>query len=382
MRKLRRAPGAAVRRARSRLATPAGLDRAAGVFVRDGRRPVRLFARYRDALKPGWRLYWWQTRVLLGLRSRAALPEELEEAARELIDARTLPYSLDEITKALGSLENQFPEDVVSAGNGTFELRADREAVERAVALYERTTRLVVDALRPHGFDPSGSRVLEIGTSSGATPHALAALGAEAIGVDLHIQLATPGTELALLRESLAKGRPVTLVEGDAARLEFDDGSFDLICSFSTVEHLADTPAVLRESRRVLRSGGFAYHTVHTWFGPTGGHSLCSLDFPWGHARLAGPELERYLGELRPYEAAEALAFYRTGFQQPRLTLAESEHAMREAGFEVLAWHRAATDPRYRRLVRSVLGQVREVTPAATAEDLLTDGFTAILRAA
>ena len=289
---------------------------------------------------------------------------------------------MDELTSALGSLADRYPEDVVRTGEGAFELRADREAVERTCAYYEGAARVVVEALRPHGFELAGSRVLEIGTASGTMPHALAALGADATGVDLRIQPAAPGTQLALLHELLANGRAPALVEGDAARLSFDDGSFDLVCSFSTIEHLVDTPAVLRESRRVLRPGGLAYHSVHTWFGPTGGHSLCSLDFPWGHARLGGTELERYLGELRPYEAAEALAFYETGFQQPRLTLAESERAMREAGFEILAWHRSATDPRYGRLVRRALGEVREVTPTATGEDLLTDGFTAILRAA
>jgi ubiquinone/menaquinone biosynthesis C-methylase UbiE len=368
---------------RGRLGTPPGLDQPAAVFSRDGRRPVRLFAGYRDVLKRSWRLYWWQTRVLLGLRLRTTLAPELEELARELLEARALPYPVEELTSALGSLAHRYPAEVVSTGeNGAFELRADGDAVARTCALYERNACVVVEALQPHGFELIGSRVLEIGTSTGAIPHALAALGAEATGVDLHIQRAAPGTELALLRELLANGRPVALLEGDAAQLAFDDGSFDLVCSFSTIEHLVDTPAVLRETRRVLRPGGFAYHTVHAWFGPTGGHSLCSLDFPWGHARLAGPELERYLRELRPHEAVEALAFYETGFQRPRLTLAESARAVREAGFEVLAWHRSATDSRYGRLVRRALGEVREVTPTATGEDLLTDGFTAILRAA
>ena len=42
----------------------------------------------------------------------------------------------------------------------------------------------------------------------------------------------------------------------DGKRLPFDDGSFDTVVSFETVEHTADRPAFLSELRRVLRDDG------------------------------------------------------------------------------------------------------------------------------
>lgn len=48
----------------------------------------------------------------------------------------------------------------------------------------------------------------------------------------------------------------VTFEEMDAAKLRFEDSSFDVVCSFETIEHLRDIPAYLSEITRVLKKDG------------------------------------------------------------------------------------------------------------------------------
>jgi hypothetical protein len=48
----------------------------------------------------------------------------------------------------------------------------------------------------------------------------------------------------------------------DMCRLTYEDGSFDLVLSSDTLEHVPDFDAALRESRRVLRPGGRHIFTV------------------------------------------------------------------------------------------------------------------------
>ena len=111
------------------------------------------------------------------------------------------------------------------------------------------------------------------------------------------------------MRDLLKPHDNVELLQADAGKLPFDDATFDLVYSGSALEHFVKTAEVLRETRRVTRRGGLAQHTVHFWFGPTGGHSLCSLDFPWGHARLTPTEFERYLQrDLPAYIVSVGLA--------------------------------------------------------------------------
>jgi ubiquinone/menaquinone biosynthesis C-methylase UbiE len=66
---------------------------------------------------------------------------------------------------------------------------------------------------------------------------------------------------LDLVPELLAEGRKrapenVELVEGDATKLPFEPGSFDLVTTARTLHHVARPELVLAEAVRVLRPGG------------------------------------------------------------------------------------------------------------------------------
>jgi len=91
----------------------------------------------------------------------------------------------------------------------------------------------------------AGMRVLEVGSGLGILASAVAAHGAEVVGVERS-------------REQIAAAAHapnVTYVEGDAHQLDFPDASFDLVYARYLLEHVTDPERVVREMRRVAKPG-------------------------------------------------------------------------------------------------------------------------------
>ena len=98
---------------------------------------------------------------------------------------------------------------------------------------------------------PSGDeRVLDAGTGTGALAFALAPLVREVVGVDLVPEL------LAEARRRASAFPNVRFVEGDATRLDFPAGEFDVAGSLRTLHHVARPELVVAELSRLTRPGG------------------------------------------------------------------------------------------------------------------------------
>ena len=88
-------------------------------------------------------------------------------------------------------------------------------------------------------------RLLVVGCGSGVETAVLArTLHAEGMGIDMRSAFDPKAAEI------------VTLQWGDATRLEFEDGSFDLAFSYHVLEHIPDYTRAIAEMRRVLSPGG------------------------------------------------------------------------------------------------------------------------------
>jgi len=93
-------------------------------------------------------------------------------------------------------------------------------------------------------------RVLDSGAGTGALAFALAPLVREGVAVDIVPEL------LDLGRTAAAEFPNVTFLEGDATRLPFDPGSFDLACCHRSLHHVARPELAVSELARVTSLGG------------------------------------------------------------------------------------------------------------------------------
>ncbi len=146
------------------------------------------------------------------------------------------------------------------------------------------TLRLEELALKP------GARVLDLGCGEGRHVHGLMGLA------DVHVVgLDADGPSLAKAAEGLnsapSGGGARLLIRGDAFRLPFADGAFDVVVCSEVLEHLADLTGALAEIERVLSvRGRLAISVPRAWPericwalapGP-GGYA----DQPGGHVRI------------------------------------------------------------------------------------------------
>jgi ubiquinone/menaquinone biosynthesis C-methylase UbiE len=364
-----------------------------GFLARPGARPVPLFRGYRASVKPTWASNWWPLATIRSLRLVAPLTPALAAVADAVDVARTLPFALAEVAALVVAAIDDYPEKLRLAGRddpvlGTpvVDVVPQPEAAVAAAVSYRRYAESVLAAAAAEGIRAGSARMLDVGFGSGSLSYAVAGVGGgEVIGVDPEPEHYIPGPERDRMRDLLAGERAnrVTLLRGDAQALEFPDAHFDVVFSATALEHVTDVALALRETARVLRRGGVAYHGVDPWFGPAGGHALCTLDFPWGHVRLTPDEFDGYVREWRPFEADDAAAYRRGAFQSPALTVRQFKRAAVDAGFEIVSFRRAplaVNDPHRIALDRTVLDECRRLHPTVQPADLLSRGFTVVLR--
>lgn len=125
------------------------------------------------------------------------------------------------------------------------------------------------DALNTPAFlamlpEVKGLTGLDLGCGEGTNTRNVAELGAAMTGLDI------APTFLRHARETEASDPlGISFALGDGLTLPFGDGHFDFATAFMSMMDVADQQAVLREVRRVLKSGGFfQFSILHPCFVP------------------------------------------------------------------------------------------------------------------
>jgi ubiquinone/menaquinone biosynthesis C-methylase UbiE len=116
-------------------------------------------------------------------------------------------------------------------------------------------SELLIEALDPH----STERLLDVASGSGNAALAAARRGLEVVGVDY-----VPALLERARQRAEAEGVTAEFVDGDAEKLPFDDGSFDVVSSVFGVMFAPDQERTANELVRVTRPGGRIGLVAHT----------------------------------------------------------------------------------------------------------------------
>ena len=161
------------------------------------------------------------------------------------------------------------------------------------------------ESLRAHLFARArlrdARRILEVGCGTGAVcaSTALAHPSARVTGLDI---------DLARLRFARAHGRECRYTGGDALRLPFPAGAFDLTYCHYLLLWIGDPEKALREMVRVTRPGGWVAALAEPDYGGR-------IDYPPELAAIGGMQAESLRRQGADPEIGRALAglFHNTG---------------------------------------------------------------------
>lgn len=274
---------------------------------------------------------------------------------------------------------------------GQTEIKAPaKEIMQQKMATQTKALIRIENFLQTLSLSFIDQEVLEIGSYDGSSAYAFAELGAKRVvatdmaayyinqtpgGVVSKEAIAQKNKELTQTREAYSKvispknAAKVSFVEDDICNSKVASNSLDVIVSWEVLEHITQPDEAFKQMSRILKPGGYAFHEYNPFFSVDGGHSLCTLDFPWGHARLSDEDFERYLEEFRPQEKEVALSFFKNNLN--RMTLAHLNQHITNNGLEVISIIPWYSEEDQAGLTNEMLNQCKKIHPTAEHVDLV-----------
>lgn len=269
--------------------------------------------------------------------------------------------------------------------------RPSRESLHTTIQRQMQLVASINHQLTLNSYSMKDKTILEIGAYDGATAYTLAGAGAahvKAIDIASYYIHQTPGgvvashavqeknKELSDLRGIFRNFfgskivEKVTFHEDDICTSELPSSSVVLIVSVEVLERLTDPYTTFSQMSRILKPGGVAFHKYNPFFSINGGHSACTLDMFWGHARLNDNDFNRYLDEVCPDFKRVATSFFKNNLG--RMTFSDLRQLLILIGFEVISFLPWTARKHADYVSPDILKQVTANHPTAELTDLIT----------
>ncbi len=262
-----------------------------------------------------------------------------------------------------------------------------------------RNGRIAVERILPiiniYKPDIKQCNVLEVGCHAGASSFAFAEAGAPmVVGTefsgyklkakdDKHVEsneLEEVNQSLKQLRKLVAKSfknsESVIFRDDDICNSALENEKYDVVCSWDVLEHLHDPVKALKNINRLLKPGGIALHDYNPFFSIIGGHSACTIDFPWGHVILSAADFEKFNEKFQPQWMKPALSFYFNGIN--RMTQCDFIKYTNDSGLELLSLIQYPKEQYVRMVNKQILDMAQANYPNLTLNDLISQRIIAI----
>lgn len=246
--------------------------------------------------------------------------------------------------------------------------------------------------LNLHGYSIKGKKVMDVGCYLGIQCFGALELGAsEAVGIDIPEYYINQSTEnvkekdASLILTERRNGVRKHFPGIDHSKISFKDESvfemdyeneFDIIFSWETFEHILDPKEALKRIYKALKPGGISFNIYNPFFCISGGHSMCTLDYPFAHIMLSNEDFKKYIHTVIPENKPpeyENLSYEFFTKNLNRMTQSDLRQYINESGFKLIEY---IAYPEWNLLYNSrisplTLPTAKSLYPNITLNDLL-----------